>query len=270
MTTFAGPGSDELVLQECHEGVVLLTLNRPDKLNALSAALLEQLSDALIELEDDEEVGAIVITGSPAAKRPAFAAGADIAEMAKMSPLELRQHAHLGQVACTMIEGMPKPVIAAVNGFALGGGCELAMACHFRYAAKGAQFGQPEINLGIIPGFGGTQRLLRHIGKGPALELLLSGDSIDADQAERLGLVNRVVEPAVLIPTVIELARKLASKAPVARRLILDAVIRGADLPLEAAQALEADLFGLTGATIDVREGLSAFLEKRAAKWVGR
>jgi enoyl-CoA hydratase len=263
-------GGSELVKQECHDGVVLLTLDRPDKLNAISAAMLDQLNEALIELEDDDGVGAIVLTGSPAARRPAFAAGADIAEMAAMGPLELRSHAHLGQTACSLIESMPKPVIAAVNGVALGGGCELAMACHFRFAGRSALFGQPEINLGIIPGFGGTQRLVRLIGKGPALEWLLTGESAGAEEALRLGLVNRVLEDQVLVPATLEVARKMAGKAPLARRLILDAVARGSGMELDAATSLEADLFGLAGATADVREGLQAFLEKRAPRWQGR
>ncbi len=263
-------GAGKLVLLDVTESVATITLNRPEKLNALSAELLEELVDALVRVEESTEVGAVVITGSAATKRPAFAAGADIGEMAAMDAMALRRHARLGQTACNLIEGMPKPVVAAVNGFALGGGCELAMACHFRYAAKGALFGQPEINLGIIPGFGGTQRLVRIVGRGPAIEMLLGGDPIDADEALRLGLVNRVVEPAALIEAAMATARKLAAKAPVARSLILDAVTRGVELDLESAQALEADLFGLAGTTEDVREGMKAFLEKRPAAWKGR
>lgn len=251
-------------------GVAVVFLDRPDKMNALNAELLEELSDLLIGLEEDEEVGAIVITGAPGSKRPAFAAGADIAEMADMDPLQLRAHAHLGQTTFEMIEGHSKPVIAAINGFALGGGLELALSCHFRYMAESAKVGLPEITLGIIPGFGGTQRLLRLAGRGAALEMLLTGDPIGAEEAHHNGLVNKIFADYQLLEQAVATARKLASRAPVARTLILDAVQRGAETSLERALATEADLFGLVGATEDVREGLNAFLEKRTPTWKGR
>lgn len=252
------------------DGVGLLTVNRPAKMNALDVEVLESLFDAVVGMEEDDEVGAILVTGSPEAKRPAFAAGADIGQMAEMGGIELRSYSLLGQETFSAIENCSKPVIAAINGVALGGGCELAMACHIRYAAKGAKLGQPEINLGIIPGFGGTQRLARLIGRGRALELLLTGDAIDADEALRLGLVNRVFEPEGLMAACTDLAKRLAAKAPVARQLILDAVGRGLETPLDLGLAMESDLFGIVGSTADVREGLAAFLEKRQPVWKGR
>ena len=261
---------DDPVLVSTEGGVGVLLVNRPARLNALDQEVLECLYAGLIEFEEDPAIGAIVISGAPGGKRPSFAAGADISQMAEMGGLELRSYSQLGQEAFAAIEGCSKPVIAAVNGFAFGGGCELAMACHIRYASDRAKMGQPEINLGIIPGFGGTQRLVRLVGRGRALELLLTGDPVDATEALRLGLVNRVLEEDALMPTVMELATRIASKAPVARELILDAVARGVDAPLETSLPMECDLFGIVGSTADVREGLTAFLEKREPKWQGR
>ncbi|MSR75570.1 MAG: hypothetical protein EXS14_08915 [Planctomycetes bacterium] len=262
--------SEGLVLVEVKEGVALVTLNRPDKLNALSAEMLGDLFVALADIDGDDEVAAIVITGSTNCKRPSFAAGADIAEMVEFSGLEMREHARLGQRTFAILESMSKPSIAAVNGFAFGGGCELAMACHVRFAAEGALLGQPEINLGIIPGFGGSQRLPRLVGQGRALEMLLSGDPVSATEAHRIGLVNKVFPTAELLPAAMEFAKKLAGKAPVARHAIVDAVLRGAEIGADKAQALEADLFGLVGSSDDVKEGMKAYLEKRAAHWTGR
>jgi len=251
------------------DGVAVITLDRPDKLNALSATLLEELFVAGITLDEDESVRCVVITGSPEAKRPAFAAGADIEEMSEVGGLDLRDYSQLGQTTFQTIEGMSKPVIAAINGFALGGGLELAMACHIRYAASGAKLGQPEVNLGLIPGFGGTQRLPRLVGKGRALMLLLSGDPISADEASRAGLVDQVVPDEELMDSVMEFARKLAGKAPMATEMILDAVSRGEGLDKVSALNVESDLFGLVGVTEDVREGMTAFLEKRKPEWKG-
>ena len=250
--------------------VAVVTLKRPDKLNALNAELIDALTAAMYAVDEDPEVGAVVLTGSPEAKRPAFAAGADIAEMNEMGALMLRAYSQAGQQLCLLIEGMSKPVIAAVNGFALGGGLELAMACHIRYAAAGAKVGQPEVNLGIIPGFGGTQRLTRLVGRGRAIEMLLTGDPIGAEEACRIGLVNRVLPDDELMGAVMELAAKLAGKAPLATQLILDAVDRGEGLELETALNVETDLFGLIGTTEDVREGMGAFIEKRQPEWKGR
>lgn len=263
------PGAG-LILSEISDGVALLTLNRPDKLNALNGEMLSAAATMLEDLAEHPDVRAIVLTGSTATKRPSFAAGADISEMAKMTGLQMREYSALGQAVCDLLEQMPKPTIAAVNGFALGGGCEVAMACHMRIASTAATFGQPEINLGILPGFGGSQRLTRILGRGRALEVLLSGEPMDAAGAERLGLVNRVVEPQVLMESALTLARKFAGKAPLAREFILDAVTRGADLTLAAALSLETDLFGLLGSSEDVKEGMRAFLEKRPAQWKGR
>lgn len=250
--------------------VAVVTINRPGKLNALNGEVIDGLLGAMLTLDDDPEIGCVVLTGSPEAKRPAFAAGADIKEMSEMGALMLRAYSQDGQQLCGVIDGMTKPVIAAINGFAFGGGLELAMACHIRYAAEGAKVGQPEINLGIIPGFGGTQRLLRLVGRGRALEMLLSGDPIDAAEAYRIGLVNRVVPDDELMKTAMGLAHNLASKAPLATQLILDAVARGADRDVDTALAIETDLFGLVGTTEDVREGMGAFLEKRQPEWKGR
>jgi enoyl-CoA hydratase len=264
MTTF------ENLKSERDGGVLVLSIHRPATLNALSRATLEEIRVAVGEANRDSSIGAIVLTGADTGKKPSFAAGADIAELAQMDMLAARAHARLGQAACQAVEDSTVPVIAAVNGFALGGGLELAMACHVRYAAAEAKLGQPEINLGIIPGFAGSQRLPRLVGPGRALEMLLSGDPIDAQEAARIGLVNKVFPAAELMPAVLALAKKFASKAPVARSLILDLVRRGGSLSFAAAQELEADLFGIAGGTEDTKAGLKAFLEKRQAEWKGR
>ena len=263
--------SDPALVDVVVDGPVgIVTINRPDKLNALNSEVIEGLLGAMLTLDDDPDVGCVILTGSPESKKPAFAAGADIQEMSEMGALMLRAYSQDGQQLCCVIDGMTKPVIAAVNGFAFGGGLELAMACHIRYAAESARVGQPEINLGIIPGFGGTQRLLRLVGRGRALEMLLTGDPIDAQEAYRVGLVNQVVPDGDLMETAVALARKLAEQAPLATQLILDAVARGADREVDAALAIETDLFGLVGTTEDVREGMRAFLEKRPPEWKGR
>jgi len=247
--------------------VATITVNRPDRLNALNAATVDDLRHALLELRHDDGVRAVVITG---AGEKAFIAGADIAELSQQRPLEAKITAQRGQHVFDLVETLGKPVIAAINGFALGGGCELAMACTLRIAADTARFGQPEINLGLIPGYGGTQRLARLVGRGRALELLLRGHQIDAAEAFRIGLVDRVVPAAELRPAALALAQELASKAPVASRAILEAVHKGLQMPLAEAQSYEATLFGLVATTEDMQEGTRAFLEKRKPAFTGR
>jgi enoyl-CoA hydratase len=259
--------SFENLLVDRAGAVAVVTVNRPKVLNALNSRTLDELSGAILELRRDESIRAVVITG---AGDRSFVAGADINELAVMTPDGGRDHALRGQHAFDLIEQMGKPVIAAINGFALGGGCELAMACTIRLAAATARLGQPEINLGLIPGYAGTQRLARIIGAGRALELLLSGDQISADEAYRLGLVSRVVPAAELMPEARRLAATLAAKAPIAVRYILEAVNKGIEMPFPQAQVLEATLFGLAASTDDMREGTRAFLEKRQAAFKGR
>jgi enoyl-CoA hydratase len=246
---------------------LIVTLNRPAVLNALDTATLDELAGAMALARDDDEVRVVVVTG---AGQKAFAAGADITALAAQTPTEAARYAQRGQAVCDAIEQLGKIVIAAINGFALGGGCELAMACTFRLAADTARFAQPEINLGLVPGFGGSQRLPRLVGRGRALELLLTGDQISADEAFRIGLVNRVVPAAELMSTARQLARSLAEKPGVAVRYILDAVVRGLDMSCAAGQRHEAALFGLVCATDDMREGTRAFLDKRAPDFKGR
>jgi enoyl-CoA hydratase len=254
-------------LQFASEGTVaLVTLDRPQSLNALNTALLQQLRQAIRQAGDDASIRTVIITGSG---QRAFAAGADIRELASMGPLKLQQHARFGQEIFGEIEQLGKPVIAAINGVALGGGCELALACTLRVASETAQFGQPEVNLGLIPGFGATQRLPRLVGRGRALDLLLTGRVIDATEAFRIGLADRVTPASSLLDEARALAQLLSGKAPVAVRAALEAVRRGAEMPLAEGQALEASLFGLVGASTDMREGVHAFLEKRPPVFKG-
>ncbi len=257
----------ENLLVEDRNGARWLTLNRPAKLNALNRALIAELEAAAAAAAADAAVRAVVITGSG---EKAFAAGADIAEFAGLSPGEGERMARAGQAAFDAIAALPKPVIAAVNGFALGGGCELALACHIRLASATARFGQPEVKLGLTPGSGGTQRLPRIVGAGRALEMLCTGGMIDAATALAWGLVNRVVEPGELAGAAQRLAEEIASVAPLAVARCLQGVRVGRDLALERAQEVEAALFGLCFASDDMREGTAAFTEKRPARFVGR
>ena len=255
------------LLIERDDAVAIVTLNRPKVLNALNSQTLTELAGAMAAFKDDAGVRAIVLTG---AGEKSFVAGADINELAALSPVAGKEHARHGQQIFDAIEQLGKPVIAAINGFALGGGCELAMACTLRMAADTARFGQPEINLGLIPGYAGSQRLPRLVGKGAALEILLSGDMIGAQRAYELGLVNRVVPAAELMTETRKLAHALASKAPIAVRYILDAVNQGLDSPFAQGEHLETSLFGTIASSADMREGTTAFLEKRKAVWQGK
>lgn len=259
--------ADEMLLVDLAGPTATLTLNRPQVLNALNHQLFSELEAALDELAASDDVRVILLTG---AGEKAFAAGADIAELAHATAAEGQQIATVGQRVMRKMERMGKPVIACVNGFALGGGCELAMACTLRLASEQARFGQPEVKLGLIPGYGGSQRLPRLIGQGAALKLLLTGEMISAAEALRLGLVEEVLPATELLPRAQQMATTIASMAPVAIRHCLDAVYTAAELPLEAGLAYESALFGLCCATEDKAEGTTAFLEKRAAKWRGR
>jgi enoyl-CoA hydratase len=246
--------------------IALVTINRPQVLNALDGHTLAELGAAMQELRVDTSVRVVIVTG---AGDKAFVAGADISELAALSPAQAQDHARLGQSVFDSIEHLGKPVIAAINGFALGGGCELAMACTLRVAADTAKIGQPEVNLGILPGFAGTQRLARLVGKGIALEMLLTGRHVSADEAQRIALVNRVVAASELMASARALAGDLAAKAPIATRYIIEAVQRGTEVPFEQAAFLEASLFGLAFATADMREGTRAFLDKRKPAFKG-
>ena len=247
--------------------IALVTINRPQVLNALDSSTLDDIRRAILEIKQDATIRCVILTG---AGDKAFAAGADISELAEQSPVSMKEHAARGQHVFNLIASLGKPVIAAINGFALGGGCELAMACTLRIAADTARLGQPEINLGLIPGFAGTQRLARLIGKAAALELLLTGRQVTANEALEIGLVTRVVPAASLLTDARALANELAAKAPIAMRYIIDAVNRGIEMSLDDGQALEATLFGLVAATSDMREGTRAFLEKRKATFTGQ
>ncbi len=255
------------LLTQLENNVLLITVNRPEKLNALNHATLTELLHTIEEAKEDDHIRALVITGSG---EKAFVAGADIAELAETDAISGLRFAEFGQRVMDAIESSPKPVIAAVNGFALGGGCELAMACHLRLASDNARFGQPEIKLGVIPGFGGTQRLNRLVGKGRAMELNLLGEMIDAPRAEAIGLVNQVLPQAELLPTAMKLASKLAQSAPVALSMIIDSINHGAECALPEALAYEAKAFAVCCATEDKAEGTRAFLEKRAARFSGK
>ncbi|MBO9827245.1 enoyl-CoA hydratase/isomerase family protein [Xanthomonas sp. A2111] len=255
------------VLAATQGAIRILTVNRADKLNALNRQVLQALETAFAAAADDPQIRVVVLTG---AGEKAFVAGADIAEMNELTPVQGRDFSQLGQRLMRRIERMPKPVLAMVNGFALGGGLELAMACHLRVAADGARLGQPEINLGLIPGFGGTQRLLRLVGRAAALELCLLGAPIDAARALQLGLVNRVVAAGDLQATTLQLAQQLADAAPLALRGILDAIQIGGESAIEQGLEYETAQFGLLFSSEDMREGTRAFLERRPPQFRNR
>jgi enoyl-CoA hydratase len=261
------PDNLENLIVDRQDAIAIVTVSRPRVLNALNAKTLDELRRTLLAFRHDAGVRVVVVTG---AGDKAFVAGADIRELADQTPTSGRDYALRGQHVFDLVAHLGKPVIAAINGYALGGGCELAMACTIRLAADTAKLGQPEINLGLIPGFGGTQRLARLVGAGRALELLLTGEPITAVEAFRLGLVNRVLPAADLMREATLLATTLAGKAPIAMRYIIDAVHTGLEMPLPAAQLVEATLFGLVSSTADMREGTRAFLEKRKPVFQGQ
>lgn len=255
------------ILFDVTDGIARITINRPDKLNALNATVMQELSAAVAQVETDDAIRGVLLTG---AGPKAFVAGADISELAAQGPVDGKARAQLGQAVFRRLERCGKPVVAAVNGFALGGGCELAMACHLRVASEAAKFGQPEVKLGIGPGYGGTVRLPRLVGKGRALELLLTGDMIDAAEALRIGLVNRVVPADRLLAEAEGLLRKILENGPLAVRFVIEAVDAGLELSVDDGLLLEANHFGLLSATADMREGTAAFLERRKAGFTGR
>ena len=259
--------SDALLQISDADGIRTIRINRPDKLNALNAATIDALDAAFASAADEDAVRVVVLTGSGG---KAFVAGADIAEMNGLTPTQGRDFSLRGTRMMRRVERMPKPVIAMVNGFALGGGLELAMCCHLRIAADSARLGQPEINLGLIPGFGGSQRLLRLAGRAATLELCLTGAPVGAERALQLGIVNRVVPAAELETETMTLAAQLASAAPLALRGMLDCVNVGGECALEEGLEYEAAQFGLVFSTEDMREGTRAFLEKRTPKFDGR
>jgi enoyl-CoA hydratase len=248
------------------DGIARITINRPDKLNALNAIVIAELGDAVTRIETDSAIRGVIVTG---AGTKAFVAGADITELTEQGVTGGQKRALIGQQVFRRLERCGKPVIAAVNGFALGGGCELAMACHLRVAAESAKFGQPEVKLGIAPGYGGTVRLPRLVGRARALELLLTGEMIDAEEARRIGLVNRVVPGDRLLAEAEALLRVILANGPLAVRACLEAVDLGSDMTLDQALSFEAGYFGLLSATQDMREGTSAFGEKRKPAFKG-
>jgi enoyl-CoA hydratase len=257
----------ELVLVETADRVRTLTVNRPEKLNALNGDVMAALDAAIEAARSDAAVGVVVITG---AGEKSFIAGADIGELSKLSPVEGRAHALRGQALLRKLETLGKPVIAAINGYALGGGCELALACTIRIASENARFGQPEVKLGILPGYGGSQRLPRIVGKGRAMQLCLTAEQIDAAEAHRIGLVNKVVPPGQALAAAREMATAILANGPLACMFVLDAIGRGLEMPLEEGLFFEATLFGLCAATSDTKEGMTAFLEKRKASFTGK
>jgi enoyl-CoA hydratase len=257
----------QTLLLETRDAIAFVTINRPDKLNALNDLVVSELHQVALALKADASVRGVILTGSGP---KAFVAGADIGDLAKQGVIDGRQRALNGQQMLYALERLGKPVLAAVNGFALGGGCELAMACHIRIASENAKFGQPEVNLGITPGYGGTQRLPRIVGKGNALWLLLTGEHANAQDALRMGLVSKVVPQDQLLAEAEKIMKGIVAKGPVALALTIEAVDRGLETTLEEGMRIEADAFGLVASTTDMKEGLTAFLEKRPAKFTGK
>lgn len=257
----------ENLLYSVKDQIARITFNRPNVLNALNRKTMEELGEALNATSSDASVRVLVLTG---AGERAFIAGADINELAQRTPVDGKDFSLYGQEIIHRLETLGKPSIAAINGFALGGGCELALACTIRIAGRNAKLGQPEVKLGILPGYGGSQRLARLCGKGAAHELILTGEMITAEEALRIGLVNRVTEPAELLATAEAIARKIIANAPLAVKYAMEAVEHGMEMTLEEGLFLEATLFGLCCATEDMREGTRAFLEKRPARFQGR
>jgi enoyl-CoA hydratase len=258
--------SYQFLLFEVADRIATITVNRPDKLNALNDATIAELGRAIDEAIGSADVAGILLTGAGRA----FVAGADISELESQSPLEAQRRARAGQVIFRRFETSPKPTVAALNGFTLGGGCELAMACHVRIASEKAKLGQPEVKLGILPGYGGTQRLPRLVGRGAALKLLLTGEMIDAAEAYRLGLVDQVTAPEALLDTARALLTTMIANAPLALAGCIEALDRGLDTDLDAGCTIESDFFGLLSSTADMKEGMRAFLEKRAPTFTGR
>lgn len=254
------------ILLNVENKILTLTINRPEKLNALNQQTLNEIEAAINDAQDNSNIAAIIITGSG---EKSFIAGADISELAQSNAITGMKFATYGQKVMNTIEQSRKPVIAAINGFALGGGCELAMSCHIRVASDNAMFGQPEIKLGVIPGFGGTQRLVKLIGKGRAMEMNLMGNMIDANRAYEMGLVNLVVSQSDLMPNVIKMAKQLTFSAPVAIQGIIDSINHGAECTLPQGLEYEAKAFAVTCSTADMKEGTAAFLEKRKANFTG-
>ena len=257
----------ENILYEKKAQLAYITINRPEVLNALNMATMEELRAAFTAARDDAEVRVVLLTG---AGEKAFVAGADINELARHNPVEAKEYTHRGQSVLDLIENLGKPVIACINGFALGGGCEIALACTMRLASENAKLGQPEVKLGIIPGYGGTQRLPRLVGKGAAMQLVLTGETISAQEALRIGLVNEVVPAGELIARAEAIAHKIIANAPLAVEYALEAVNHGMEMPLAEGLFLEATLFGVCCATEDKKEGTSAFLEKRPPQFKGK
>lgn len=257
----------ENLLFDVKDQIAYITFNRPKVLNALNRQTVEELGDALARTREDAGVRALILTGSG---EKSFVAGADINELAQRTPIDGKDFSLFGQEIFHQLETMGKPSIAAINGFALGGGCELVLSCTIRIASKNARLGQPEVKLGIIPGYGGSQRLARLCGKGLAHELILTGEMISADEALRIGLVNHVVELPELIPTAEAIAKKIIANAPLAVQFSMEAIERGIEMPQEEGLFLEATLFGLCCATEDMREGTRAFIEKRPAQFKGK
>src|SRR5579872_6909049 len=257
----------ENILVEKKNSIAYVTVNRPKVLNALNMATMDELRAAFHDIKNDASARVVILTG---AGEKAFIAGADINELAAHDAVSGKEYTHRGQSVLNLIENVGKPVIACINGFALGGGCEFAMACTMRLASDNAKLGQPEVKLGLLPGYGGTQRLPRLVGKGMAMQLVLAGEMISAQEAHRIGLVNEVVAAAELIPRAEAIAQKIIANAPLAVQWAMEAVNKGMEMPLAEGLFLEATLFGLCCATEDKKEGTAAFLEKRPAKFQGR